>query len=69
VEGTGIFSFNVNCSVVNCSGEALFLLAADRPRPGAHHRRRQDHGPVAERMTLGAVESITTRTRGRRAEW
>ena len=24
VEGTGIFRFDINCSIVNCSGEGLF---------------------------------------------
>ena len=78
VEGTGIFQFGVNCSVVNCSGEGLFYSR----RVGRDPQLRQVYGdaesPTASRilgatkltgrlpggLTLGLLDGVTQRAHG-----
>src|SRR6185436_11565592 len=61
VEGTGIFSFNVNCSVVNCNGEGLFYSRRIGNDPARIIGAAKITGRLPSGMTLGAVESITKR--------
>ena len=61
VEGTGIFSFNVNCSVVNCNGEGLFYSRRIGHDPARIIGAAKITGRLPSGMTLGAVESITKR--------
>jgi hypothetical protein len=78
IEGTGIFQFGVNCSVVNCSGEGLFYSR----RVGRDPQLRQVYGdaesPTASRilgaakltgrlsggLTIGALDALTQRAHG-----
>jgi uncharacterized protein DUF5916/cellulose/xylan binding protein with CBM9 domain len=78
IEGTGIFQFGVNCSVVNCSGEGLFYSR----RVGRDPQLRQVYGdaesPTASRilgaakltgrlpggLTLGLLDGVTQRAHG-----
>jgi hypothetical protein len=64
VEGTGIFNFNVNCNIVNCSGEGLFYS-----RRIGHDLSRiigaaKITGRLPGGLTIGAVEGITKRVAG-----
>ena len=61
VEGTGIFNFDVNCSVVNCSGEGLFYSRRIGHDPARIIGAAKITGRLPGGMTLGAVESITKR--------
>jgi hypothetical protein len=78
IEGTGIFQFGVNCSVVSCSGEGLFYSR----RVGRDPQLRQEYGdaqsPTASRilgaakltgrlpggLTLGLLDGVTQRAHG-----
>jgi len=44
IEGTGIFQFGVNCSVVNCSGEGLFYSRRVEARPASSAPPRSPGG-------------------------
>ena len=61
VEGTGIFNFNVNCNIVNCSGEGLFYSRRIGHDPARIIGAAKITGRLPSGMTLGAVESITKR--------
>jgi hypothetical protein len=58
IEGTGIFQFGVNCSVVNCSGEGLFYS-----RRVGHASRILGAAKVTGRLpsglTLGLLDAVT----------
>ncbi len=58
IEGTGIFQFGVNCSVVNCSGEGLFYS-----RRVGHASRILGAAKVTGRLpsglTLGLRDAVT----------
>src|SRR5437867_1146561 len=61
VEGTGIFSFPVDCSAVNCGPEGLFYS-----RRIGHDLSRilgaaKISGRLASGLTIGAVEGVTKR--------
>jgi len=58
IEGTGIFQFNVNCSVVNCSGEGLFYSR----RVGGASRilgAAKVTGRLPSGLTVGVVDAVT----------
>ncbi len=58
IEGTGIFQFGVNCSVVNCSGEGLFYSR----RVGSASRilgAAKVTGRLPSGLTLGVVDAVT----------
>ena len=58
IEGTGIFQFGVNCSVVNCSGEGLFYSR----RVGSASRilgAAKITGRLPSGLTLGVVDAVT----------
>ena len=64
VEGTGIFSFGVNCNIVNCNSEGLFYS-----RRIGHDLSRiigaaKITGRLPGGLTIGAVEGITKRVAG-----
>jgi hypothetical protein len=61
VEGTGIFNFNVNCNIVNCSGEGLFYSRRIGRDPARIIGAAKITGRLPSGLTLGAVESITKR--------
>jgi hypothetical protein len=58
IEGTGIFQFGVNCSVVNCSGEGLFYS-----RRVGHASRILGAAKITGRLpsglTLGMLDAVT----------
>lgn len=59
MEGTGIFQFSVNCSVVNCSGERLFYSR----RVGGASRilgAAKITGRLPSGLTLGLLDAVTT---------
>jgi len=64
VEGTGIFSFPVNCNVVNCSGEGLFYSRRIGHDPAGIIGAAKVTGHLPGGLTLGAVESVTQRAAG-----
>ena len=58
IEGTGIFQFGINCSVVNCSGEGLFYSR----RVGGASRilgAAKITGRLPSGLTLGIVDAVT----------
>jgi hypothetical protein len=58
IEGTGIFQFGINCSVVNCSGEGLFYSR----RVGGASRilgAAKITGRLPSGLTLGVVDAVT----------
>lgn len=58
IEGTGIFQFDINCSVVNCSGEGLFYSR----RVGSASRilgAAKITGRLPSGLTLGVVDAVT----------
>jgi len=77
VEGTGIFRFDVNCSVVNCNGEGLFYSRRVGRRP-ALRDDRDAASPIATTiigagkltgrlpggLSLGLLEAVTAREVG-----
>src|SRR5881394_1435346 len=64
VEGTGIFSFPVNCNVVNCSGEGLFYSRRIGHDPAGIIGAAKITCRLPGGLTLGAVESVTQRAAG-----
>ncbi len=78
VEGTGIFNFNVNCNIVNCSGEGLFYsrrvgrdpqlrgVYGDATSPNASRilGAAKITGRLPGGLTIGAVEGVTQRATG-----
>jgi hypothetical protein len=61
VEGTGIFNVNVNCSVVNCSGEGLFYSRRIGNDPARIIGAAKITGRLPSGLTIGALESVTKR--------
>ena len=58
IEGTGIFQFGINCSVVNCSGEGLFYSR----RVGGASRilgAAKITGRLPSGLTVGVVDAVT----------
>jgi hypothetical protein len=58
IEGTGIFQFGVNCSIVNCSGEGLFYSR----RVGGASRilgAAKITGRLPSGLTLGVLDAVT----------
>jgi uncharacterized protein DUF5916/cellulose/xylan binding protein with CBM9 domain len=58
IEGTGIFQFGVNCSIVNCSGEGLFYSR----RVGSASRilgAAKITGRLPSGLTLGVLDAVT----------
>ena len=78
IEGTGIFNFNVNCSVVNCSGENLFYSRRIGRNPQLGGLYFDPEAPTATRilgaakvtgrlpsgLTLGVLDAVTQRAEG-----
>ena len=78
VEGTGIFNFGVNCSIVNCNGEGLFYSRRVGRDPQLRGVYGDAESPTASRilgaakltgrlpggLTIGALEGVTQRARG-----
>jgi hypothetical protein len=78
VEGTGIFQFGVNCSVVNCSGEGLFYSRRVGRDPQLRPLYGDAESPTASRilgaakltgrlpagLTIGMVDAVTQRVHG-----
>ena len=78
VEGTGIFSFNVNCNIVNCSGEGLFYSRRVGRGPQLSGLYGDAESATASRilgaakitgrlpggLTIGALEGVTQREHG-----
>jgi hypothetical protein len=61
IEGTGIFQFGINCSIVNCSGEGLFYSR----RVGGASRilgAAKVTGRLPSGLTLGVVDAVTNRS-------
>src|SRR5216117_852696 len=59
VEGTGIFSFPVDCSAVNCGPEGLFYSRRIGHDPSRILGAAKISGRLASGLTIGAVEGIT----------
>jgi len=58
IEGTGIFQFGVNCSIVNCSGEGLFYSR----RVGGASRilgAAKITGRLPSGLTIGVLDAVT----------
>ncbi|MFL5576370.1 MAG: DUF5916 domain-containing protein [Gemmatimonadaceae bacterium] len=78
VEGTGLYGFNVNCSVVNCRGEGLFYSRRIGRAPQLFGRYADDASPNvtpilgAAKLTgrlpgglnVGVLEAVTDRVTG-----
>ena len=64
VEGTGIFNFNVNCSIVNCSGENLFYSRRIGHDPARIIAAAKITGRLPSGLTIGALEGLTQRAVG-----
>src|SRR5713101_512889 len=78
VEGTGIFSFGVNCNIVNCSGEGLFYSRRVGRDPQLRGVYGDAQSPTSSRilgaakitgrlsggLTIGALEGVTQRALG-----
>ncbi len=78
VEGTGIFSFGVNCNIVNCNGEGLFYSRRVGRDPQLRGVYGDAQSPTASRilgaakitgrlpggLTIGALEGVTQRAHG-----
>jgi hypothetical protein len=78
VEGTGIFDFGVNCSVVNCGGEVLFYSRRIGRAPQASFLYGEPSSPTASTIlgaakvtgrfpggtTIGVLEAVTARETG-----
>lgn len=61
VEGTGIFSFDVNCNIVNCSGEGLFYSRRIGHDPARIITAAKITGRLPSGLTIGALEGLTKR--------
>jgi hypothetical protein len=77
VEGTGLYSFDVNCNIVNCSGEGLFYSRRIGRRPqigsyaGVGSRTATPiigAGKLTGRfpggLSIGVLEAVTQRVEG-----
>jgi hypothetical protein len=78
IEGTGTFQFDVNCNIVNCSGEGLFYSRRIGREPQLLGEYGEDDSPTATRilgaakitgrlpggLTIGALEAVTQRHHG-----
>ena len=64
VEGTGIFNFNVDCNVVNCSGENLFYSRRIGHDPARIVGAAKITGHLPGGLTVGALEGLTKRAVG-----
>ncbi len=78
IEGTGIFQFGVNCSIVNCNGEGLFYSRRIGREPQLGWAYGDASSPTASRilgaakvtgrlpggLTIGAVDAVTQRELG-----
>ncbi|HWC72943.1 MAG TPA: DUF5916 domain-containing protein [Gemmatimonadales bacterium] len=64
VEGTGIFNFNVNCSIVNCSGEGLFYSRRIGHDPARIVGAAKITGRLPSGLTIGGLEGLTKRAVG-----
>ncbi len=78
VEGTGIFRFDINCSVVNCNGEGLFYSRRIGREPALLRSYGDVRSPTATTiigagkltgrlpsgLTLGILEAVTAREVG-----
>jgi hypothetical protein len=61
IEGTGIFQFSVNCSVVNCGGEGLFYSRRVGERSKILGAAKVT-GRLPSGLSLGFVDGVTERT-------
>ena len=61
VEGTGIFNFPVNCSIVNCNSETLFYSRRIGHDPSRILGAAKITGRLPGGLTIGAVEGLTKR--------
>ena len=61
VEGTGIFSFGVDCNIVNCRGEGLFYSRRIGHDPSRIIGAAKITGRLPGGLTIGAVEGVTKR--------
>ena len=78
MEGTGIFQFGVNCSVVNCYGEGLFYSRRVGRSPQLGDLYGDANSPTSSRilgaakltgrlsngLTIGALDGVTQRATG-----
>jgi hypothetical protein len=78
IEGTGTFQFDVNCNIVNCSGENLFYSRRIGREPQLLGAYGDAESPAASRilgaakitgrlpggLTIGALEAVTQRHSG-----
>lgn len=78
IEGTGLYRFDVNCSIVNCNGEGLFYtrrigrtpqlfgLYADQASPNVSPilGAAKLTGKVAGSLNVGVLEAVTGRVGG-----
>jgi len=78
VEGTGIFQFGVNCSVVNCYGEGLFYSRRVGRSPQLRGQYGDANSPTASNiagaakvtgrlpsgLSIGALDAVTQRQLG-----
>lgn len=78
VEGTGIFQFDINCSIVNCSGENLFYsrrIGRDPQLTGAYGDATSPtssrilgagklSGRLSNGLSLGVLEAVTEQVAG-----
>jgi len=78
IEGTGLYNFELNCSIVNCGGEGLFYSRRIGRAPQLFGRYADDASPnvtpilgaakltgrLAGGLNLGVLEAVTGRVEG-----
>jgi len=78
IEGTGLYNFQLNCSIVNCGGEGLFYSRRIGRAPQLFGRYADDASPnvtpilgaakltgrLAGGLNLGVLEAVTGRVEG-----
>jgi hypothetical protein len=78
IEGTGLYTFNLNCSIVNCGGEGLFYSRRIGRSPQLFGRYADDASPnvtpilgaakltgrLANGLNLGVLQAVTGRVEG-----
>ncbi|MEO7457257.1 MAG: DUF5916 domain-containing protein [Gemmatimonadaceae bacterium] len=78
IEGTGLYSFGINCSSVNCGGEGLFYSRRIGRSPQLYGRYADVESPnttpiigaakltgrVGKGLNVGVLEAVTGRVRG-----
>ena len=78
IEGTGLYKFDVNCSIVTCNGEGLFYSRRIGREPQLYDRYAGDASPnvtpilgatkltgrLARGLNVGALEAVTDRVTG-----